>query len=365
VICPASAAYPKRFEVIDDIAIYRHPLPPEGRGALAYFREYSTALIHEFRLLIKVHRERGFSIIQACNPPDLIFLAAAPFKLVGKKFIFDQHDVGPELFVVKYGRKGFLYRALTFFERMSYAMADFVITANATFKDMAMSRGGKTPSLIEVVYGVPDRKRIHRVEPEADLHGGRKFVLSYLGIINEQDGVDHFVRAVADLVRVRGFRDFSAVVVGSGPALESVRALAGSLGVDDFMRFTGYLNGEQLLAHISAFDIGVIPDPFNEANDVMSMNKVFEYCALGIPTACYPLRETKRLLGEAGVYAPTLDPAGLATACLRLLEEEGVRKRAAAAGAKLSAEGFVWVNEARKYVAGYEQALATRSAVAV
>ena len=365
VICPANAAYPKRFEVIDDIAIYRHPLPLEGRGALAYFREYSAALLHEFRLLIKVHRERGFSIIQACNPPDLIFLAAAPFKLMGKKFIFDQHDVGPELFVVKYGHKGFLYRALMFFERMSYSMADFVITANATFKDLAVSRGGKAPSLIEVVYGVPDRKRIHRVEPEPGLHGGRKFVLGYLGIINEQDGVDHFVRAVADLVKVKGFRDFSAVVVGSGPALESVRELASLLGVEDFIRFTGYLSGERLLAHISAFDIGVIPDPFNEANDVMSMNKVFEYCALGIPTACYPLRETKRLLGEAGVYAPTLDPAGLAAACLSLMQDDGLRQRSAAAGAKLSAETFVWENEARKYVETYERALATLSAGAV
>jgi glycosyltransferase involved in cell wall biosynthesis len=220
-------------------------------------------------------------------------------------------------------------------------MADFVITANATFKDLAVSRGGKPPSLVEVVYGVPDRKRIHRVEPEPGLRGGSKFVLGYLGIINEQDGVDHFVRAVADLVKVKGFRDFSAVVVGSGPALESVRALASSLGVEDFMRFTGYLSGERLLAHISAFDIGVIPDPFNEANDVMSMNKVFEYCALGIPTACYPLRETKRLLGEAGVYAPTLDPAGLAAACLSLMQDDGLRQRSSAAGAKLSAETFV------------------------
>jgi glycosyltransferase involved in cell wall biosynthesis len=366
VICPANAAFPKRFEVIDDIAIYRHPLPPEGRGALAYFREYSAALFHEFRLLIRVYRERGFSIIQACNPPDLIFLAAAPFNLImGKKFIFDQHDVGPELFTVKYGRKGFLHRALMFFERMSYAMADFVITANASFKDLAVSRGGKAPSLVEVVYGVPDRKRIHRVAPEPGLNGGRRFVLGYLGVINEQDGVDHFVRAVADLVRVKGFGDFSAVVVGSGPALESVRALAVSLGVEDFMRFTGYLSGERLLAHISAFDIGVIPDPFNEANDVMSMNKVFEYCALGIPTACYPLRETKRLLGEAGVYAPTLDPPGLAAACLSLMQDDDLRQRAAAAGAKLSAETFVWENEARKYVAVYDRALGTMSAGAV
>jgi glycosyltransferase involved in cell wall biosynthesis len=357
VICPSNADFPKPFEVIDDIAIYRHPLPPEGRGGLAYLREYSAALFHEFRLLFKVRRERGFSIIQACNPPDLIFLAALPFKLIGKRFIYDQHDVSPELFIVKFGKKGLLYRALMVFERLSYMTADQVITANATFKDIAISRGGKTPSQVEVVYGVPDRQRIRRVEPEPGLHGGRKFVLGYVGIINEQDGVDHLVRAVAHLAKDVGFRDFRAVVVGSGPALELVRSLARSLEVENFLLFTGYLKGETLLAHLSAFDIGVIPDPFNEANDLMSMNKVFEYCALGIPTACYPLKETRRLLGDAGVYAPSPDPKGLAEACLNLMKDESLRARSAAAAAKLSAERFVWENEARKYVATYERVL--------
>jgi glycosyltransferase involved in cell wall biosynthesis len=361
VICPTNADFPKPFEIIDDIAIYRHPLPPEGRGAVAYFREYSTALLHEFRLLFRVHRERGFSIIQACNPPDLIFLAALPFKLIGKRFIYDQHDVSPELFIVKFGRKGLLYRALLFFERMSYRTADRVIAANATFKDIAISRGGKTPSQVEVVYGVPDRKRIHRVEPEPGLHGGRKFILGYVGIINEQDGVDHLVRAVAHLVKVIGFRDFRAVIVGSGPALEPVRTLASALEVEDFILFTGYLKGETLLAYLSAFDIGIIPDPLNEANDLMSMNKVFEYCALGIPTACYPLKETKRLLGEAGVYAPSHEPEGLAEACLKLMGDEALRARSAAAAARLSAESFVWENEARKYVATYERVLSPKA----
>jgi glycosyltransferase involved in cell wall biosynthesis len=361
VICPTNADFPKPFEIIDDIAIYRHPLPPEGRGAVAYFREYSTALLHEFRLLFRVHRERGFSIIQACNPPDLIFLAALPFKLIGKRFIYDQHDVSPELFIVKFGRKGFLYRALLFFERMSYRTADRVIAANATFKDIAISRGGKTPSQVEVVYGVPDRKRIHRVEPEPGLHGGRKFILGYVGIINEQDGVDHLVRAVAHLVKVIGFRDFRAVIVGSGPALEPLRSLASALEVEDFILFTGYLKGETLLAYLSAFDIGIIPDPLNEANDLMSMNKVFEYCALGIPTACYPLKETKRLLGEAGVYAPSHEPEGLAEACLKLMGDEALRARSAAAAARLSAESFVWENEARKYVATYERVLSPKA----
>jgi glycosyltransferase involved in cell wall biosynthesis len=281
---------------------------------------------------------------------------------MGKRFIFDQHDVAPELFIVKFGKKGFLYRALMFFERMSYATADHVITANATFKEIAVSRGGKAPSLVEVVYGVPDRKRIHRVEPEPGLRGGRRFVLGYLGIINEQDGVDHLVRAVANLVKVKGFRDFRAVVVGSGPALEWVRALTRSLEVDDFISFPGYLSDEALLAHISAFDIGVIPDPLNEANDLMSMNKVFEYCALGIPTACYPLGETKRLLGEAGVYAPSHDPAGLAHACLSLMQDECLRARCATEAAKLSAESFLWEKEARKYVETYERVLCPEAA---
>jgi glycosyltransferase involved in cell wall biosynthesis len=357
VICPTNADFPKRFEVIDDIAIYRHPLPPEGRGGLAYMREYATALVHEFRLLFRVRRERGFSIIQACNPPDLIFLAALPFKLVGARFIYDQHDVSPELYVVKFGKKGFLHSALSFFERMSYRAADHVITANATFKDLAISRGGKKPDEVEVVYGVPDRMRIRRVEPEPGLREGRRFILGYVGIINEQDGVDHLVRAVAHLVKVIGFKDFRAVVVGSGPALELVQALARELEVENFLLFTGYLKGDKLLAHLSAFDIGVIPDPLNEANDLMSMNKVFEYCALGIPTACYPLKETKRLLGDAGVYAPTPDPAGLAEACLSLMQDECLRARSGAAGAKLSAEKFLWENEARKYVATYERVL--------
>jgi glycosyltransferase involved in cell wall biosynthesis len=362
VICPSNADFPAKIEVIDNIAIYRHSLPLEARGVAAHLLEYAAALLQEFRLLMKVHRQRGFSVVQACNPPDLIFLVAAPFRLFGKRFIFDQHDLGPELFVAKYGNSGFLYRATKFFEWCSYAMADFVITANATFKDIAVSRGGKAPARVEVVYGVPDRKRIYRVEPEPGLNGGRKFVLGYIGVIAAQDGVDHLVRAVAELATVKRFHDFRAVVVGSGPALESVRALARSLCVEDFLLFTGYLSGQRLLAHISAFDLGVIPDPINEANDVMSMNKVFEYCALGIPTACYPLTETRRLLGEAGVYAPTLDPAGLADACFRLMQDEPLRRRSAAVAARLSAETFIWENEARKFVDTYERALATMSA---
>ena len=358
VICPSSASFPASFEIIDGVAIYRHSLPPEGRGALAYLREYSAALFHEFRLLIKVYRERGFSVIQACNPPDLIFLVAAPFKILGKRFIFDQHDVGPELFFVKYENKGFLYRALVFFERCSYAMADFVITANATFRDLAVSRGRVDPSRVQVVYGVPDRRRIHRVqeEPGASWRPSDSLLATSESSTNRTASIILCERRLN--LFARAFATFGQWWSEMARRSKQVRELANSLNLNDFIVFTGYLSGQALLAHLSTFDIGVIPDPYNEANDVMSMNKVFEYCALAIPTASYPLKETKRLLGDAGVYAPTLDPAGLADACLSLMQDDSLRGRCAKEAARLAAEMFVWDHEADKYVHAYERTLA-------
>jgi len=355
VICPATERYPQAREEIDGIAIYRHPLPVEARGALGFLLEYGAALFHEFRLLLKVSRERGFHVIQACNPPDLIFLVALPFKLFGKRFIFDHHDVNPELYEAKFGRRGMMHRLLVLFERWTFKAADLVICANDTFRDIAIARGGKQPHDVVAVYSVPDRSRMRRVEPDRTLHRGRRFVLGYIGIIGDQDGVDHLVRAVDHLVRKEGFSDFRAVVVGDGPALPSVRALATDLGLDEHITFTGYLSGDDLLRTVSAFDIGVIPDPVNEYNDKISMNKVFEYSALGIPSVAYPLSETRRLLGRAGVFAADSAPSDLAHACLRVMADTELRERSAAAAAALAGTAFSWEREAQKYVGGYER----------
>ena len=357
VICPCNERYPSTFEVLDEIAIYRHRLPVEARGRLAFFVEYAFALFHEFRLLVKIYRERGFSIIQACNPPDLIFLIASPFRLMGKRFIFDQHDVAPELFITKFGRKGPLFQMLRLCEWLTYKSADFVICANASFREIAISRGGVRPELVETVYSIPDRKNMYRTTPSESVRSGRKFVLGYLGIIGNQDGVDQMVLAVNHLVREEGYRDFQAVIIGNGPALASIQTLARKLGVGDYVTFTGYLTGEDLMSHVSAFDIGVIPDPINESNDIMSMNKVFEYCALGIPTVAYKLKETTRLLGDAAVYADTPDPSSLAKACLRLMLDDGLRKDCSERASELAKTSFDWQIEASKYVGVFERVL--------
>ena len=313
--------------------------------------------ITKLRLLFKVWREQGFSVIQACNPPDIICLAALPFKLFGVKFIFDQHDPSPELYFAKFGRRDFFYKLLLTFERLTYRLSDIVITANQSFRDIAMTRGGKPPEKVTAVYSIPTRTRIHRGAPNPSLREGVRFVIGYLGIIGDQDGVDRFVRAMRVLVDW-GVADFRAVVVGDGPALPAVRALAQELDVGSHIVFAGYRSGDDLISHVSAFDIGVIPDPVNECNDLMSMNKVFEYCALGIPTVSSRLKETLRLLGEAGVYAPTDDPEGLAAACLGLLQDDEWRRECGERAARLAKEKFIWEHEAAKYVAAFESVIA-------
>jgi glycosyltransferase involved in cell wall biosynthesis len=363
VICPATGQYRALFETIDGIDIHRHGLPLEARGRCGFLVEYGAALFHQTRLLAKIHRRRGIDVIQACNPPDLGFLAALPFKLLGARFIFDQHDLSPELYESKFGRRDPLYWLLRLTEWLTYRCADHVVTANDAFRELALSRGGVAPDRATSVYSIPDLAALRRVAPEPGLARDKQFVLGYLGVIGDQDGVDGLIRAIAHLVQVRAFSDFHAVIVGDGPALPGVRALARDLGLEDFVTFTGFLSGETLLAHLSAFDVGVIPDPPNPSNDKMSMNKVFEYCALGIPTAAFPLAETRRLLGDAGVYARGGEAAHLAEVCLKLMQDAELRQKRGACARRRAATVFQWEPEARKYLAAYARTLGLPAAL--
>jgi glycosyltransferase involved in cell wall biosynthesis len=355
VICPTNERHPETYDELDGIAIYRHPLPLEARGRFAFLFEYAAALFHEFRLLWRVWRERGFTVIQACNPPDLIFLVVLPFKLMGKRFVFDHHDVCPELFEAKFGRKGIVHRVLLWAERLTFMSADVVISANDTYRDLAITRGGQDPKDVVTVYSIPDKSRIYRMPPDPTLRRGKRFILGYVGVIGDQDGVDHLVLVLDHLIRDHGLRDFHAVVVGDGPALASARELAAIRGLGDYVTFTGYLNGKELLRQLNAFDIGIIPDPVNAYNDKISMNKVFEYSALGIPSVAYPLTETRRLLGGAGIYAQGETPAELARAVATLMQDDALRTRCADEAARLAQHAFSWTREAGKYVAAYER----------
>jgi glycosyltransferase involved in cell wall biosynthesis len=355
VICPLSQQYPQRYEMIDGIAIYRHPLPTEARHKLGFIAEYSAALFREALLLFKIALTRGFDVIQICNPPDILFINALPYKLFGKRLVFDHHDVCPELFAAKFSSKGMVHRLLLVAEMLTVRSANIVISANETFRNIAINRCGKSPHNVITVYSVPDRARVKRVPPNQQLRNGARVVLGYIGIVSDQDGVDHFVRMLHYLVVDHDCREISAVIVGDGPALPAVRQLAHDLKLDNHITFTGYLRGDDLLAALSSFDIGIIPDPVNEYNDKISMNKVFEYSAMGVPTVAYNLSETRRLLGAAAKYADDPTPAGLARACLTLIKDDDTRAKLGRAAKLLADETFDWTRERAKYLSAYQR----------
>ncbi len=353
VICPKTKKYPLEFEVIDGISVYRHALPLEARGKLGFVVEYLSALFHQCRLLAKIAAGPGFDVIQVCNPPDVLFLNALPYKLFGKRFVFDLHDLCPELLEAKFGRRHFLHILLLAAEKLTMKAADLVVCANDTYREVAIARGGKRPEDVVTVYSVPRQGFIRRVEPDQTLRRGARLVLGYVGVIADQDGVDHLVQMMRHLVKDLGRSDVRAVVVGDGPARQSVSDLAGRLGLSDAVTFTGYLSGDELMAALSAFDIGIIPDPVNPYNDKISMNKVFEYSALGVPSVAYPLYETRRLLGSTARYADDATPQGLARACLTLIDDDATRLACGREAKALADERFSWAREREKYVAAY------------
>jgi glycosyltransferase involved in cell wall biosynthesis len=349
VICPKTEKFPESYVELSGIHIYRHNLALEASGKLGFLVEYSTALFHEFRLLIKVARRHGFSVIQACNPPDLIFLTTLPFKLAGKKFVFDHHDICPELFAVKFGRKGFLHKALLFFEKLTYKSANHVITANETFRQLCAERTGKPLEKITSVYSVPHKANIHRVEGDPKLKSDGKVVVGYIGILGRQDGVDHLIEAAATLINEKNIANIQLLIIGDGPDMPLIKKMAKDMDIEHHIHFTGFLTGEELLTALSSIDIGVIPDPYNEYNDKISMNKVFEYSKLGIPIVSYPLTETQRLLEDAVTVAPDTQPSGLAEAISTLMDEKH-RKAMGEKALTLAEKKFSWEKEKQTYL---------------
>lgn len=354
VICPKGKGHVRSEETLAGIHIYRHSLPLEASGAAGYVLEYSAALFWEFVLSLKILWRHGFDVIHACNPPDLIFLVAAFHKVFfRKKFIFDQHDLSPELYEAKFGKKGFLHKLMCKLERYTFRWADASIATNRTFKKIAIERGGMAPGRVWIVKSYPDLSRFKRADALPALRGSFKYLIGYLGIMATQDGVDILVRAMAEIVKRRGRSDIGCVLIGDGPEYENLIVLAKNLGVEAHIRFTGFLTGEPLLSHLSSLDIGAIPDPPNPYNDKLSMNKVFEYQALGLPFVQFDLPQSRIEAGEAAVTAREPTPEALADAMIGLLDDPGARQRMSAHGLKRARMEFQWAKEKTSLLEAY------------
>ncbi len=361
VMAPMGRGWVAPYEVMQGVHIYRYPEPPEAHsGAVAYAREYLHALWHWFRLAPKIWRERGFDVIQGCNPPDLIFLLALWYRLWGVSYVFDHHDVCPELFEAKFGKRGILYGVMRVWERMTFASTSVSIATNESFRRIAVDRGKMAPEDVFVVRSAPRVETFIPAAGDPKWRKGAKTVLGYVGVIGQQEGMDLLVIAIEHLIRKLDHRDLHVLVVGFGPQLAEVQRDVTRRGLDRYFTFTGPLYGAEMLDVLNTIDIGVSPDPKNAMNDISTMNKVMEYMTLEKPLVQFDLTEGRASAADAALYARPNDPLDFADQIARLIEDPDLAQRLGQIGRARVLDNLSWGHSVPALLAAYARAFAKR-----
>ncbi|MFY9691473.1 MAG: glycosyltransferase family 4 protein, partial [Candidatus Acidiferrales bacterium] len=327
VLSPRGKGYARGHEVIDGVHIYRHPTPREGNGPLGYLYEYSSALFWEFMYAWWIFLRHGFDVIQGCNPPDDVFLIALPFKALGIKYIFDHHDATPELYLSKYDQDGLFYRIQVWLERMTYRSSDVVMATNASYRDLAITRGKLRPEDVFIVRNGPETKTFKAVAPKQELKYGKSYLVGYVGNMSVQEGLE-ILLDVALHIKNKGRRDVHFTCVGGGPGLPVLRQAVEQKGLGDTVNFTGRIPDHELLDILSTADVCVNPDKPCKMNDISTMIKIMEYMALGKPIVQFDLKEGRFSAMDASLYAD--GKAGVedfAAKILSLLENSEVREK--------------------------------------
>jgi glycosyltransferase involved in cell wall biosynthesis len=354
IVCPTGRGYEKRFEVIDDIHIWRYDLPMEAEGPLGYAIEYAVALGASFGLALRIFFTRGFDVIHACNPPDLFFVIGAFFKLFGRKFLFDHHDANPELYEAKFGRRDLFYRVMLALEKLTFRTADVSLATNNSYRRIAIERGGMPPERVFVVRSGPSLERLKIVAPQESLKKGRRFLVGYVGVMGKQEGIHLLLEAVQHIVYGLRRSDIHFGLVGGGTSLEEMQALAKTLRVEDFVTFTGRVPDAEMLAMLNTAEVCVNPDVANEMNDISTMNKIMEYMALGKPIVQFDLAEGRFSARDASLYARRNDAVDLAKKIVELVDDPQRRAAMGAFGRRRVLEELEWRYEAPKLLAAYQ-----------
>ncbi|HTR97558.1 MAG TPA: glycosyltransferase family 4 protein [Candidatus Acidoferrales bacterium] len=362
-ICPMGESGTEPFEVLNGIEIWRYPPPPPTRGFLSYIGEFLHCWLWTAWLTLRVSARRGFDVIHSANPPDTFWAIAALYKPLGVKFVFDHHDLCPELYLSRFGeaRAGSLpHRALQWLERMQFRTADLVISTNESYREVALGRGHVRPDRVFVVRSGPSRERFGRLrEPDPSLRRGRARLVAYLGVMAPQDGVDHLVRAAGVIVKDHGRRDVAFTFIGSGDSYDDLRALVRTLGLEDACEFTGRVPDGDVERILATADVCVSPDPRNPLNDVSTMNKVLEYMACGKPIVCYDLREHRFSAGEGALYARPDEVGDLAARIEQLLDDDELRARMGAYNRERFLARMAWEHNAGELLRAYERLCGT------
>jgi glycosyltransferase involved in cell wall biosynthesis len=364
-ICPMGDAYRLPYEVIDGIHIWRYPAPPPTRGFLSYVWEFLYCWLQTARLSVVVLARRGFDVIHAANPPDTFWALALPYRWFGKRYVFDHHDLCPELYLARFGsdREGNpAHRALRWLEWAQFRTADVVISTNESYRRVALTRGRMRPDRVVVVRSGPSRERfatVRAVDPA--LKRGRAFLVAYLGVMAPQDGVDHLLRAARHLVR-RGRQDIAFTLMGAGDSFDDLRAMAHELELDDHVRFTGRISDAEVEVTLATADVCVCPDPLNPLNDVSTMNKVLEYMACARPIVAFDLREHRFSAADGALYARPNCDEDLADKINELLDDPERRARMGEYNRQRFLERMAWEHNAGDLVRAYERLCATTPA---
>lgn len=361
VICPKGKGYNKEYEHLEGVHIHRHDLPKEGNGPIGYAREYFSALWHEYRLARKIYKERGFHVIHGCNPPDNIYMVAARFKGKGVDYVFDHHDICPELYEAKFGKTtGPLYKSQLWLERNTYRHCTFAFVTNESYRQIAISRGGMSPDKVHVLRSGPRLERLRIQPPRPEIKRGKKHMVGYLGVIGQQEGIEYLLEAARYLRDEKGRDDIFWGIVGGGPHLDALRRKSEEMGLQDIVEFTSRVSDEVMLDYLNTADVCVNPDEYNAMNDKSTMNKVLEYMALGKPIVQFDLTEGRYSAQEASLYAERNNARDLADKISLLLDDPARRAEMSSIGRDRILNQLSWDHTSRTLLSAYDSYFRSR-----
>lgn len=358
VICPRGPGDPAR-QLIDGVHIYKYKPAPQARGLPGFIVEFTYSWLLTAWLSIRVWRRSHFSFIQACNPPDTYWLLARLWKIRGVLFVFDQHDLNPELFLSRFGepvnlRQRIEFLGLRWLERMTYRTADHVISTNESYRRIALTRGSRLPEEVTVVRSGPDTIQMRPIVPESRTRGDHH-LLVYLGIMGPQDDVDVILEVMYELVYRRGRRDIRAALLGFGDCFEALKARCSELTLDDFVKFTGRADKAMIAEYLSAADIGLSPDLRTPLNDISTMNKTMEYMAYALPSVSFDLVETRVSGADSVLYVESGDIQAFADSIELLLDDDELRVSMGMRARRRVTEHLDWHRQSISYVSVFER----------